>query len=248
MRFHRVLVATLGVALLAFLVSLVPQKNASAAPPNTNVVVVNTPLPISGSVAVTNTPLPVSGSVSASQSGPWSVAVNNLPTTQSVTFSGAQPVSLSNTLSTPLYNSDRDNPARQPVAGACDIPNQIPPSPGAALSSTCTLVVNDQLLSSVPAGQRLVIETVTGVAEVPTGTIPERFNLQTISAPAVINSTLMPQRVGAETATYDVFIVSEQVRLYSDPGSSVQFVVVSNQNQQSISAGVTFAGYLVNLP
>jgi len=215
-------------------------------PPSVPVNVVNTPLPITGNVNVANTPLPVSGSVSAAQSGSWSVGVNNLPAIQSVTFNGAQPVSFSNTLTTPLFNSDRDNPARQPVIGACDFPNVIPPG-GFMLCTVLLSTGGSQLLTTVPAGQELVIETVTGFADMPTGTIPIRFDLDTTVSGASTGFFFVPQKVGAENSGVDDFIVSQQVRLYADPGTTVQFQFLPNTNLQ-ISAGIKISGYLVKLP
>jgi hypothetical protein len=86
-RFARGLGATLGIVLLGLFITLVPQRNASGAPPNTNVVVVNTPLP----TIVTNTPLPVSGNLAATVSG--NVNVGNFPATQNVNVTNTVPVS-----------------------------------------------------------------------------------------------------------------------------------------------------------
>jgi hypothetical protein len=74
-RFTRALGATFGVVLLGLIFALAPQKNASGAPGATNVVVTNTPLPVTGSVSVANT-VPVSGSVSIANTVPISGTVN----------------------------------------------------------------------------------------------------------------------------------------------------------------------------
>ncbi len=129
-RLARALIVTLSVVFFGSIIALFPQKNTSAVNPQP-VIVTNTPL-----LVTANAPLPVSGNVNVSQSGTWTVGVSNFPAVQNVAFNGPQPVSFTNTTSTPVYNSDRDNAARQPSLGVLRlsaerkqwIPNLQPPS------------------------------------------------------------------------------------------------------------------------
>jgi hypothetical protein len=66
MRFAKMLVVTVGFGTLGFVMSLVPQKNATGAG--------------AAPVFVTNTSLPVSGTVAAQQSGTWNVGITGTPT------------------------------------------------------------------------------------------------------------------------------------------------------------------------
>ena len=94
-------------------------------------------------VNVVNTP-----TVSAQQSGPWNVDINGTPTVgldpgnNTVKIDGA-----SNTVKlasgTVVSVADVDSPARQPIAAACTIQNN--------LGFPCTV-------TTVPPGKRLVIE------------------------------------------------------------------------------------------
>lgn len=247
----RIILAGLGLSLVSFVLAFFNSRPTSGQlpPPVVPVRVTNTPLPVQGSVSasISNT-VPVSGNVNASESGAWNVGVNNFPATQNVSFNGAQPVSFSNTPSTPLFNRDTDNPARQPVIGGCGLPNVTPPAAGAFLTCNLTLITESGApLTTVPAGQRLVIETVTGLAEMPTGTIPARFLLITQIANQMIPWVTVPQKIGAETQFYDMYAVSEQLRLYADPGTTVVFQFEPTTNQQ-ITAVVNISGYLVNVP
>jgi len=77
-RFSKLMLLVLGYGLLAVVISSLPNhpKAAAAAdPPGLPVNVTNTPLPVN----VNNAP-----TVNAKQSGAWSVGVNNLPATQTV--------------------------------------------------------------------------------------------------------------------------------------------------------------------
>jgi hypothetical protein len=107
-RFTRGLVVTLGVVLLGFFITIVPQKTALGQNGNTQpVFVTNKTVP----TTVTNTPLPVSGNLAATVSG--SVAVSNFPATQNVNVTNAAlPVTgtvTANINGTPTVNANISN-------------------------------------------------------------------------------------------------------------------------------------------
>lgn len=192
---------------------------ASPAPPPA-------PPPTSTPVVVTNVPLPVSGNVSAT--------INGTPT-----------VNLNSSSSNPVYVRDVDN-ARQPVIGGCSI----------ILANTfnftsCDLQFTDSTgasLTAVPAGKRLVIEWVSGSFDfIPTGSIPVHFALQVGIANAGTGFNFVPTKVGAVNSSYDLFQISQQTRLYSDPGTTVSLSVATNTTAP-VSAFVQVTGYFVNVP
>jgi len=110
-RFARLLLVTLGFGLLGFVMSLVPQKNATGA---------------GGAPVNIASPLPLA--VAAQQSGNWNVGITGTPSvnvanTSAIPISGNVGISgqvpLVNPLDSagnpiPLINRDVDNPARQP--------------------------------------------------------------------------------------------------------------------------------------
>ncbi len=58
---------------------------------------------------------------------------------------------------------------------------------------------------------------------------------------------MFPQKVGALNGAQDIYVVSEPVRLYSDPGSTVSLQLLTFTTGQ-VSADLKVYGYLVNLP
>lgn len=231
-RFTRPLLAVLGVVLLGSIITLVPQKNASSAP---------APAP----VIVTNTPLPVSGNVNASQSGVWNVGINNLPSTQNVSFNGAaQPISFSNTATTPIFNRDVDNSARNSVLGSCDLPSTS--GPGTQFCNVQFSTSSGSNFTSVPTGYRLVIEFVSGEVDVPTGTtIVRNFGIRTTIGNSYTVINFDPRFAGTDS-TVDVWRFSQQTRIYEDPGSTVVLGAGTGAQIVPFSVFGQVTGYLVS--
>jgi hypothetical protein len=201
--------------------------------PNVNSNITNASVPVTGSVAVTGT-----------------VGVNNFPSTQTVSFNGAaQPISFSNTSTTPIFNREADNPARNPVFGACgliDVPG------GGFQSCNFGFTTPSGTFSSVPAGNRLVIEFVSGELFVPSGTIPIEFEVRsTLGAGSGGGYTDVPfdlRFVGTGVSPGpDLWKVSQTTRIYEDPGSTVVLdVFTTAPSTSTIRAFVTVTGYLVS--
>jgi len=63
----------------------------------------------------------------------------------------------------------------------------------------------------------------------------------------LLYSLMFPQKVGALNGAQDIYVVSEPVRLYSDPGSTVSLQLLTFTTGQ-VSADLKVYGYLVNLP
>src|SRR5260370_27295705 len=103
----------------------------------------------SAPVTVTTTPLPVQGTVGATQSGVWNVGITG----------GA--VNVANSESSPVLTRDIDNGARRPLQKSFCV------SFGSKTGSC--FGVSD--VFSVPDGERLVIEQVSGSCEQQQGTV-----------------------------------------------------------------------------
>lgn len=253
----KILLITITFGLVAAVLGELTSKPAPAQlpPPTIPVVpvkVTNTPLPITGNVSanVTNT-VPVSGNVNASQSGAWNVGVNNLPAIQNVSFNGAaQPVSFSNTASAPLFTRDVDNPARQPVFGGCDAIDQLPVS--GFVSCDIHFISPTTSFTSVPAGQRLVIEYVSGAADVPTGFKPLSFGVRTGLGNGYTDVNFVTTLAGTTNINglpLDEYQVAQQTRIYEDPGTTVHAEVFASDTSYSnpYTIIVTVTGYLVSV-
>jgi hypothetical protein len=138
-RFAEMLLVTLGFGALGFVMSLVPQKNAtgaSAAPVN----------------IVSSIPLSVSGTVAAQQSGTWNVGISGTP---SVNAAVSNP--LGGTGPTPLVIQDSENPARtafDPTPGSCSFNG----------SQECAIA-----LFVVPTEKIAVIESASGICGTDSG-------------------------------------------------------------------------------
>jgi len=228
-RFARLIVLTLGMAVVGLIVTLVPHENTNAQSP-TQVQVVNTPLPVTGVVAVrggvtvNNTPLPVTVrgiAVGAPLPVAGTVSVGNFPSTQSV--------SLNNSANAPLFVRDVDNAGRNPFAvntgcstgtGGCPA-NVILPSSTANHGSV----------------QTVVIEFVTVLCSGMTSGITE-FNFN-------FNYTLNGQPQAAFfPAAVDPFGVGRMAQLtalYADPGQTATF----GPPGQASGCFVTLSGHLI---
>ena len=106
-KFAKITLLALGFGVLTVVTGLLTNKPAPAETPRH-------PEP----VVVTNTPLPVQGTVTAS--------INNFPAAQSVSFNGSQPVSFSNTPTTPLFTLDVDDNGRSPFQAEFVLDNTNP--------------------------------------------------------------------------------------------------------------------------
>ncbi len=153
LRFKDYLVVVGGILLIALSISFahVNQVGGAGSAP---VTVVNTPLPVQGNTSV-------SGTVSATQSGAWSVGVNNFPST----LTGATPLPVSGTVTANVSLPDplpvqSVNSASSSVALEC-----VSPSPFNLCTPAQFFQLNNDGTTqgspySIPAGQVLVITDV----------------------------------------------------------------------------------------
>lgn len=248
-RYARSLGATLVVVFLGSLIVMLPPKNAAGAPPDKHdkddkdvkdVVVVNTPLPVTGGVNVTNT-------VPTSQSGAWNVGVNNLPATQNVSFNGtAQPVSFPNTPTLPLYVRDVDNstnPFQQRIALDNGFVNT-----GVFPGSSCSNITQCQANLNVPTGMRLVIEHIS--ARVIGATGQKYLGNVTVASVGGMSIWFVFNFQGTFlNGTADNYTASQQMHVYTDDNAQPPAAAVLSSNLgQPFFADVEISGYLVPRP
>ncbi|HWN99211.1 MAG TPA: hypothetical protein VNS63_08075, partial [Blastocatellia bacterium] len=128
-------------------------------------------------------------------------------------------------IASPLVVRDLDNPALQPFV------------------ATLLSVNPNTSFFTVPSGKRLVIEYVSGQGTLPTGDKLLFVRLQINTGGSTVFHRFLPVLTGTE-GNVDVFLVSQQTRLYAEPGSSV---ILSGPPANTIFS-VTVSGYLVDIP
>jgi hypothetical protein len=228
----KIVLLALGFGLFGIVLSNLPSRHVVAAPPTPSV-----------PVDVTNTPLPVQGTVSATESGAWTVGVNNLPSTQAVSgtvavsnFPTTTPISFSNTSTTPLF-VDTDRAARENVSFECST---------SILSGSGGDVVCAPAYT-VPAGQILVIDSVSLSVYLDTGS-------QISSAALLIKPssgatqfffplTKMSTNVGSPAL--DGYAWSGQYTLYFPQNENINFAAITNDTGGNGSINGSFYGHLV---
>jgi hypothetical protein len=172
-------------------------------------------------VTVENTPLPVSGTVN----------VSNLPSSQIVSFNGtAQPVSISNTASTPLVVRDVDRPTRHPFA----------------LHLSCNPLDGIGCNSAIPdpANQEFVIETVSVQATLPTG---QRASVELGYWIGGDKDLLyLPLELQGTFSGDDHFANTISARAYAEPGANVSLNATRNSNSGTAHFYMAVSGYLVD--
>ncbi len=235
-KFRNLLISVLGLGLLAATSSMVGSRTegAQGPPGGLNVNVLNTPLPVTGSLGV-------SGTVQAQQSGAWSVNVLNspLPVTGSLGLSGtvqaqqsgAWSVGINNAKTSPVPIRDVENPARQPFA----------------FDSFCALVPGSDVcvvLFSIPAGKRLVIESITVEVSGPTGQ-KGRADIFTTVAGTSHGFRLSLAPVGTFSGQ-DIMDGTHPLRLYADPTSTVSLRGFRNSTSGDGAFAGSVSGYLVD--
>ena len=224
-KLSRLVCLGLGLGILAVAIGTLSTHPAAAAPGSTNVTVTNTPLPVQTPNSNT-TPLPAN--------------VTNFPSTQNVSgtvnvgnFPAAQNVTIANPQTQPVPTSDAQN---QPFAILVN-PSFTDGSPRGSASF------------AVPNGQRLIIEFIGGnvcltvgqkaifAVDVQVGGAQPEYAL-----PAIAEGTFN----GFGGGPCDNFAVSQQVRIYADPGTTVTLAVVRSDSTGSTFAGLAVSGHLVN--
>src|SRR5215207_4673536 len=138
-----------------------------------------------------------------------------------------------NVVNTPAVR-DADNPARQPFQSELFLTG-VPGSYGALQ------------IAQVPAGKRLVIEHVAVSGVTPTG---QRIfaNLSTGLGSFIAHHPLVVHAQGTNENGEAEFAISQQVRLYADPGTAVTlYATRSSTSGMAVVLYATVSGYLVDV-
>jgi hypothetical protein len=130
---------------------------------------------------------------------------------------------------------DVENPARQPFQRELQI--AIPAGSNGA-SETFT----------VPAGKRLVLEYIAATVAVFPGQ-KGSLRITNTAGGTLASYDLHLEDEGVGFTGFAIFRVSQQIRIYADPGSTVTVVVGSDGATLPVTIGelVTLSGYLVTL-
>ena len=134
---------------------------------------------------------------------------------------------------------DADNPARQPFA--CSYPWNTTTFVGpGVVSGFCT----------VPAHKRLVIENVNANMIIGFPVWALTVSVTTNGTARQFTYPVMMGGVPSTTTATNIWITSESVRLYADPGSNVSltFKVGSGTGSPGEFAVFNLSGYLVDVP
>ena len=108
--------------------------------------------------------------------------------------------------------------------------------------------VQQSLSLPVPAGKRLVIEFYSGTAATRVPCAMAAMRIETTVSAAELQHKLLtvPVQLG-EVSEFSHYTISQQVRLYSDPGTVVQFAASTNPTCPADFTGVA-SGYLIDVP
>lgn len=149
------------------------------------------------------------------------------------TAAPTQPVRIMNTFSQPVPVSDVDNPARQPFQQLFNF------------SFDHTQGTNGQSFV-VPAGKRLVIEFVSAAIALEMGLVVDAVVTTTVGGIAG-GHHLIPTSMGPAWGFPLSYLISKDIRVYADPGTTVGFSITDNLTGNGGAWG-TISGYLINIP
>ena len=141
-------------------------------------------------------------------------------------------VLVANPSTDPVLVRDVDNPAPEPFQTTV----LVSVSEGNAVGSESM---------AIPPGKQLVVEHVSAVVSLPIGQKVIRVGVKTeLSGSGLVEHFLPATLQGTQTADRDIFIASQQTRLYADP----QLIVTFERDDFSGNASSEFAisGYLVD--
>ena len=216
--FRSYFLAIIGLAILSGSLVLSGSFTSSAKNPD-DVTVVNTPgNPVPTQAQGTTA---IAGTVQAQQSGNWTVGITGTPT-----------FNVGNTAANAVLTRDVDNPARHPFQFFATFSK-----------SGGNFQTDNQLVA--PAGKRLVIETVTAQAFVPTGQrLLAQISIASGGGTFAQHNLVLASQGGFDLLDY--FAATEAVRLYADQGSLVQFRLTRSSNDSNLWGGsYSVSGYAV---
>lgn len=225
--FGKILGLTLGFGILAAVLASISSRPVAAT--NTS------------PVLVTNT---TAQAVPVSQTGTWNVGITGTPT---VRLANGSTVGINNTATSPVLVRDVDNAARHAIQSTL---------------SPLSLFVSDFSTSAsgtvftVPAGERLVIESVSIEVDAPSGQKVRARITASLSGdvfwfpPLTLQGSFPVPIPGATTTVVqDVWVAHLPARIYASAGAPITFTFERQQTAAGAAwATITISGYLVDLP
>jgi hypothetical protein len=218
-RFGRTLVVVLGLAIIGGMVSLVPEKNATAAGGASVSIVSPLPLPVTGNVTAA-----VTGSV-------------NVANTSAIPISGS--LNVANNTSNPIPTLSVNEPTAQPfVKTLCfSSATQCAGAPG---SPTSVFTVPSKTASGASV-KRLVVEFVSGACAVPNGNQLTYVTLGGVGEQApshFFGLTYAPGSTQVET------FGGHQTKIYYDPADTIGMSSAFLTLGSTFTCFGTISGYL----
>lgn len=139
--------------------------------------------------------------------------------------------------------SDATSAAKQP--SELLIATTLPAGQFVLVSNTCIFVDGTCIGTTVPAGKRLVVESIAAEVRVPSG----QKVLVSVFVSRVTGGMTFPLPTTHQGAFFgqEVFQGAQAFRLYADPGMSVGAVVSRDLDTGNANVFVTFSGYFVDL-
>lgn len=137
-------------------------------------------------------------------------------------------VTVDNTPANPVPTKDVDNPDKQPFAGGADAS------------------INNALLATVPAGKRLVIETIAFRGRIRlsgSGVAPHIF----VTTNGVLTHYYIGVNSVGQDSTDSFWNGTHAVRLYADPSSEVYYECFAPVSADRLCV-TSISGYFVNVP
>jgi hypothetical protein len=236
-RFKKSLITLIGVLTLVGIVTIaMPHVGRSASGTNNSA-----PTSQTQNVNVVNSP-----AVNAQQSGTWNVGINGMPSVTVANFPVTSNVAIdssANTVKIDTSNSlamrDVENPARQPFQTeflSAEFPDGV--------------AVNFSPLTTVPQGKRLVIEQVSVVGGMLLGQKMVQAGIQVSQNENNVRHNLIVTAQGTSGCCRDIYVASQQVRLYADAGSSVLGFAVRNTTTgyANLALSYSISGYMIDAP
>ena len=101
---------------------------------------------------------------------------------------------------------------------------------------------------TVPAGKRLIIETVSARAELAPLDAPNRVELITQLGNKPVFHRILVSKQGVDLNGQNVFVGTHFIRAYADPGTDVQLEFAHSNASDDALASMTISGYFIDLP
>lgn len=155
--------------------------------------------------------------------------------TESEPVKVAGTVNVGNSLDGPLKVRDADN-GQQPFQRSAPLSLSV----GTSLSFLGAF--------AVPAGKRLVIESVSVRVDLDSADSPDSIGLQTTAAGFNNLHYILVSKQGSSSNGRSTYVGTHSFRVYADPETVIGLLVARNNSGATAIATLTVSGYLVDVP